>query len=505
MNSDLGRPSEPALPQTEEGFRDFAESLIQNIDEVFFWRDPDTLKPYFVSQTYERIWGNACASAYAEPSSWIESIHPEDRTRVVRDFERAGSSGQTQVEYRIIRPDGDVRWIWIRMFPVRNDADQVRRIVGIAQDVTERKQVEKSRAFLASIVESSDDSIVGTDLENNILSWNHGAERLFGYSVDEALGKHIRLLFPPGPGADARTPVERIRQGISIEHFEAVRVAKGGTPIDVSVILSPIKNPLGELEGISAIYRDIRRRKLTDAQLLHAKEAAEAANLAKSQFLANMSHEIRTPMNGIIGMTEVLSGTELTGEQREYLDIVKQSADSLLAIVNDVLDFSKIDAQKVSLERQAFELRAMINSTIQELAILAGKKGLTLKADIRGDTPDVVHGDRGRLRQVLVNLIGNAIKFTDAGQVTVYVTPTPENGGLLYFQVRDTGIGIPPDKRAMIFDAFTQVDSSSTRAFGGTGLGLAISARLVDMMGGRIWVDSDGRTGSTFHFTARLQ
>src|SRR5580704_5330928 len=266
---------------SDEGFRDFAESIVQQIDEAFFWRDPDSLRPYFVSHAYQRIWGQSCQSAYADPSSWIESIHPEDRDRVIREFKNSATAGQTQVEYRIIRPDGDVRWIWARTFPVLSETGEVTRLIGIAQDCTERKQAEKMRAFLASIVESSDDSIIGTDLDGKILSWNQGAEKLFGYTAEEAIGKHITILFRVDLRADHLKSLQKIRRQEQIERFEGVRVRKDGTPIDVSIILSPIKDTLGQLQGVSAIYRDITASKRADAELVKAKEAAEAASRAK--------------------------------------------------------------------------------------------------------------------------------------------------------------------------------------------------------------------------------
>ena len=233
----------------DDGFREFAESIVQHIDEVFFWRDPHSLKPYFVSHAYERIWGQTCLSAYADPSSWIESIHPEDLDRVTGEFERAATVSQAQVEYRIIRPDGDVRWIWARMFSVPAETGTATRLIGIAQDVTERKQAEKVRAFLASIVESSDDSIIGTDLDGRIRSWSHGAERLFGYTSEETIGKHITLLFAEAHRADYLNSLNRIRRHEYIERFEAIRVAKNGIPIDVSVILSPIQGYAGPASG----------------------------------------------------------------------------------------------------------------------------------------------------------------------------------------------------------------------------------------------------------------
>ncbi len=499
------RHSEPAVPH-DDGFREFAESIVQHIDEVFFWRDPGSLRPYFVSHAYERIWGQSCLSAYSEPSSWTKSIHPEDLDRVTREFERAATASQAQIEYRIIRPDGDVRWIWARTFSVPTEAGSATRLIGIAQDVTERKQAEKMRAFLASIVESSDDSIIGTDLDGRILSWNLGAETLFGYTAEEALGKHITLLFPASDRIDYLKSLTKIRRQEHIERFESVRVGKNGIPLDVSVILSPIKDTTGRLLGVSAIYRDITASKRADAELVKAKDAAEAASQAKSTFLATMSHEIRTPMNGILGMTELVLESELTRDQRDSLELVHLSAESLLTVINDILDFSKIEAGKLAFESIPFDLRDRLGEIMQTLGFRAHQKGLELIYDVHTDVPVALSGDPGRLRQILINLVGNAIKFTEQGQIVVDVKLESRTAdtACVQFSVRDTGVGIPVEHQEKIFEPFSQADQSMTRKFGGTGLGLTICSRLVEMMGGRIWVVSQPGQGSTFHFTAQL-
>jgi len=377
-------------------------------------------------------------------------------------------------------------------------------------EIHERKQaeerLEQQRLFLNAVIENNPVSIVVVDADDAIEMCNPAFESLFLFDRSEAVGRRLVDLVVPEEYLPQRNAArERALRG-ETTRIIGPRRRKDGTLVDVEAVAAPLKVNAESGTGLLVLFRDITEQKRAEEALLRAKEAAEAASQAKSDFLANMSHEIRTPMNGIIGMTELALDTTLTTEQREYLTLVKTSADSLLALISDILDFSKIEAGKLDLDLAEFSFVQALGETLKALGYRAHQKGLELAWRVSPGVPGRLVGDVGRLRQVIVNLVGNALKFTEHGEVVVEAEKEFEDdtGIVIHFRVRDTGIGVPREKQTLIFEAFTQADSSTTRLYGGTGLGLAITEHLVRLMGGRIWLESEVGRGSTFHFTARF-
>jgi PAS domain S-box-containing protein len=370
-----------------------------------------------------------------------------------------------------------------------------------AHDGLEKRVAERT-AYLNALIENSPVAIVTTDAHHVIQMCNPAFETMFGHPQEVVLYRLLDELIK-SPALHDRLPSESLIEQKVHEVTKRTRV--DGTLIDVDILGVPLFIG-GKPSGRLVLFQDVTERKRTEEAMQRAKEAAEAGSRAKSEFLANMSHEIRTPMNGIMGMTELVLDTELDAEQRNYLNLAKASADSLLSLINDILDYSKIEAGKLEIDAIDFNLGDSLGDTMKALSFRAHQKGLELAFEIEPDVPDALIGDPGRLRQIIVNLAGNAIKFTEQGEVVLYAKAKSrsEDHIELHFTVADTGIGIPADKQTAIFDAFQQADGSMTRKYGGTGLGLTISSRLVELMKGQIWVESGLGQGSRFHFTVRF-
>jgi two-component system sensor histidine kinase/response regulator len=444
---------------------------------------------------------------------------PEFRDKFEQGLSHFTRTGQGPVigkilELEAVRKDG-------RRFPIEISIGAIElkgewHAVGVLRDITQRRESEKEVALahgkLQAITRTIPDLLFMFDPTGRLVWWNRNVTSL---TPQQLSGLPVTELFAPEERAFILAAMNQVAIEGEARLTGKLRTNNGPVPYEFSAVL--LRDDTGVL-GIVGSGRDITERLQSAADLKRAKEAAEAASRAKSEFLANMSHEIRTPLNGIIGMTELALDTDLTAVQRDYLNAVMESGEALLRVVNDILDFSKIEAGKLEFIEEEFSLDALLGQTMKALAVRAHQKKLELSYQTAAGVPDGLAGDPGRLRQVIVNLVGNAIKFTDRGEVAVRIDLAPTTGkreqaqaetprapGVeLLFSVRDTGPGVSADYRQRIFEAFTQADTSAARRHGGTGLGLTISARLVERMGGRIWVESEPGAGSTFYFTAHL-
>jgi PAS domain S-box-containing protein len=416
-------------------------------------------------------------------------------------------------EWTYIRKDGSRFPVLLSVTALRDRRGQITGFLGIGSDITARKRAEEQLQKLWQAVEQSPASVVITDLQGRIEYVNPKVTQITGYPGEELMGQNPRIL------KSGETPAEAYRQLwetiTSGQEWRGVfhNRKKNGELYWESASISPVKDTRGQVTHFVAVKEDITAIREAEESLRLAKEAADAANRAKSDFLATMSHEIRTPMNAIIGMADLLWETAMTSEQRQYVQIFRSAGENLLDLINDILDISKVEAGHLSLEKTDFETGELIERACEIMAPKAHRKKIGLACRISPDIPEHLTGDPTRLRQVILNLIGNAIKFTERGEIMLEACLDQDAAIMgedaatvrLHFSVRDTGIGIPEDKMDQIFERFTQVDASTTRTYGGSGLGLAISRRLVEMMNGRIWVESTPDKGSTFHFTAEFE
>lgn len=534
------KQAEAALQESEDRFRQIAE----NINEVFWLSTPDH-QILYASPAYEQIWGQPATNLSAK--KWLETIHPNDRDRLLSREDASFNPYSThllganaEIEYRIVRPDGDIRWIRDRAFPIYDDQGEIQRIAGVAEDITERKRLEQEQQRLLTILEASPDHI-GIAAPDGTLIWtNRQAKQLRGLPLDVDVSQIALEIFHPQWAQEVikqeAIPMA-LQQGIWVG--ETALLNASGEEIPVSQLVWAHRSATNEVEYLSTIMRDISDLKQAEralreanaelenrvaertAELLEAKDSAESANQAKSIFLANMSHELRTPLNAILGFSQLMGRDPALSKQHlEELKIINRSGEHLLTLINDILEMSKIEAGQIILNLTKFNLPQLLTNLVDMLRLKADSKGLSFNLNLHSDVPQYVCTDSHKLRQVLLNLLSNAIKFTQSGYIVLRVEPgnlaTLESATIAFsdaealsltalrFEVEDSGIGIASEEMDLLFEPFMQT-SSGRLSQEGTGLGLPISHQFVQLMGGDLVVSSQPQIGSTFAFEIPVQ
>lgn len=512
------------------------QTILDNTSNVVYMKDTEG-RYLLVNRRFEKLFKKSRQEVLGKTDK--ELFPTATATAYQENDHRVLATGEPlEVEEPVLHDDAVHTYI-SNKFALFDENGQPYGVGGISTDITGQKNAERalrdSEARYYSLVESLPLRTWVKDMEGRFTFANHGLCESFGKTLSELIGKSDYDYAPFELADKYQRDDRRVRDtGKVFEDIEEFLFSDGSKRY-VQVLKAPVFNSQRQIVGTQGMSWDVTERVLAEKATQHAKEAAEAANRAKSVFVANMSHEIRTPMNGIIGMSELLLDTPLNHDQREYVMMVNESADSLLSLINDVLDLSKVEAGRLDLEFVPFDLGEVLGDALKLLALRADKKGLELAWQMQSDVPEEVVGDPARLRQIVINLVGNAIKFTERGEVVLRVQRLPEpeatregngatavgdSGGfsvltperaamaggqvLLQFSIVDTGIGIAEEKQKMVFEAFEQADTSTTRRYGGTGLGLTISTRIVELLGGRIWVESTPGAGTKFHFTARF-
>jgi len=537
------KDAEAALRSSEERFRQMAET----IGEVFWMTDPATSQMLYISPAFETVWGRSCQSLYDAPQSFMEAIHPEDRSRVIATMGDKLRIGQFDMEYRVIQPDGSARWVWDQAFPVRDEAGSVYRVVGIAQDITERKasesELRNERNFVSAVLDTVGSMLMVMDFAGRIVRTNRAFETLFGYSADEVLGRNaVDLLIAPEEVAMAREVAASLRAGNFPIALRYTMLTKKGTRLLIAYTSTCLTGRDGQVEFVIGSGTDITestrmekalrtsrdelesrvtertaelattngllqseigerrlalnalRSALTEVEA--AKAEAERANRAKSEFLSNMSHELRTPLNAILGFGQILESSAADPTTVECVGHILKGGRHLLGLINEILDIAKVEAGQLELSLEPVSLHDLVLETISMVRLLAQRRCIQLDfnaADIAGLK---VAADRQRLKQVLLNLLSNAIKY-NLEEGTVEVSCQDDPAGRIALSVRDTGPGISPENLLKLFTPFERLGAANTE-IEGTGLGLVLSRRLMEAMDGTIKVESELGLGTIF-------
>ena len=487
-----------SLEAAEEKFR----AVVELSHHWEYWIDPDGNNVY-VSPACERITGYAPEDFKRDPDLLYTMVHPEDRERLLSHHKDETQPGDARkLDFRIVTRSGDERWVSHHCQAVYDQNGHWLGTRASNRDATDHRRAEDSPGdalrFQLNLLDTAVTAIYTIDTNGVITGVNRAFTEITGYSSDDIVGKTCRALGCERPRGECE--IFGPDQTAPIRQAEALLFTKGGNSLHILKNAQTLTNTRGEITGGIVSFVDVTGQ-------VHARKEAEYANRAKSEFIASTSHEIRTPLNGVIGMLSLLEDTDLSEEQREYLRVASMSAESLLEILNDVLDLAKVESGKLVMERTPFDLRKELDEVFAPFKHQADGKALAFDVDVAPDLPDILVGESVRVRQILVNLIGNALKFTARGGITVKaqaVDATKPGAARLRFSISDTGIGIPAEKHEKIFEAFAQADGSTTRRYGGTGLGLNITARLVCAMGGRIWIEPKAGEGTTFCFEIEL-